>query len=255
MKKIAFLTTGIVAVLALAVSVILLATKEEKHVEVSSDSVVMVDSDPVSIGINVDAGIDNRSTDKREEEVSEKADFVYRTHVVSLAALVPEEETAEDIRTAEELASYVLDHGLDGSEREAYLGDRYDEVQEWIDSNYAAPTYVVDDITYVVDETTYVYPEGDTLNPEDGINYYYGTLETYYNLDMSGVVEWMHSLGYSGEYWVRSDGVKMLGDYIMVAADYSWMPKGSILETSLGLAMVCDTGEGGWYWTDIATDW
>ena len=232
----------------------LLATKEEGHAEVSSDSVVMVDSDPVSIGINVDAGTDNRSTDQREEKISEKADFVYRTTVVSLADLVPEEAETEDIRTAEELASYVLDHGLDGSEREAYLGDRYDEVQEWIDSNYAAPTYVADDITYVADETTYVY-DGDCLNPEDGINYYYGTLETYYNLDMSGVVDWMHDLGYQGDYWVRDDGVKMFGPYVMVAADYGWMPKGSILETSLGLAMVCDTGEGGWYWTDIATCW
>ena len=113
MKRIAFITTSIVAVLALAVSVILLATKEEAYVEVSSDSVVMVDSDPVGVGINVDAGTDNRSTDKREKEVNEKTDFVYRTTVVSLADLVPEEAETEDIRTAEELASYVLDHGLD----------------------------------------------------------------------------------------------------------------------------------------------
>ena len=254
MKKIAFITTGIVAALALAVSAVLLATKEEGHAEVSSDSVVMVDSDPVGVGINVDAGTDNRSTDKREEKVSEKADFVYRTHVVSLADLVPEEETAEDIRTAEELASYVLDHGLDGSEREAYLGERYDEVQEWIDSNYAAPTYVVDKATYVYDEAYYA-PSGDCLNPEDGINYYYGTLETYYNLDMSGVVDWMHDLGYQGDYWVRDDGVKMFGDYVMVAAEYDQYPKGSVVETSLGTGLVCDTGEGGYDWFDIATNW
>lgn len=101
----------------------------------------------------------------------------------------------------------------------------------------------------------YAYPAGDVLNPVDGINYFYGTLETYYNLPMEGVVDWMHSLGYNYEYWIRDDGVKMFGPYVMVAADYDWMPKGSILETSLGLAMVCDTGEGGWYWTDIATDW
>jgi len=101
----------------------------------------------------------------------------------------------------------------------------------------------------------YDYPSGDVLNPEDGINYFYGTLETYYNLPMEGVVDWMHSLGYDYEYWIREDGVKMFGPYVMAAADYGWMPKGSILETSLGLAMVCDTGEGGWYWTDIAVDW
>lgn len=254
MRKIAFITTSIVAVLALAVSVILLATKEEEHVEVSSDSVVMVDSDPVSVGINVDAGIDNRSTDKREEEVSEKADFVYRTHIVSLADLVPEEAETEEVRTAEELASYVLDHGLDGSEREAYLGGRYDEVQEWIDSNYAAPTYVVDETTYVYPETTYVYPEGDTLNPYDGINYHNGVLETYYDLPMEGLVDMVHALGIEGTYWVREDGVKMWDDYVIVAADFDYEPRGTITETSLGTGIVLDTGEGGWGWHDIAVE-
>ena len=48
--------------------------------------------------------------------------------------------------------------------------------------------------------------------------------ETYYNLNMSGVVSIMRSMGYSEEeypYWVREDGCKMLGDYIMVAANFS----------------------------------
>ena len=247
MKKIAFITTGIVAALALALSATLLV-KEDRHAQDNRNSVVMVVNDPVGIGIDADAGIDNSSIDQREEEVSEKADFVYRTTVVSLADLVPEEAETEEVRTAEELASYVLDHGLDGSDREEYLGDRYDEVQEWIDSNYAAPTYVAD-------ETTYVAPSGDCLNPEDGINYYYGTLETYYNLPMEGVVDWMHSLGYDYEYWIREDGVKMFGPYVMVAADYDYEPKGTITETSLGLGIVCDTGEGGWGWHDIAVNW
>lgn len=110
--------------------------------------------------------------------------------------------------------------------------------------------------TTEAETTTYVLePYHSVLNQYDGINYYNGILETYYNLPMEGVVDWMHSLGYEGEYWVREDGVKMLGDYIMVAADYDWMPKGSIVETSLGTGMVCDTGEGGWYWFDIAVDW
>lgn len=249
MKKIAFITTGIVAALALAVSAVLLATKEEGHAEDTGNSIAVVVSDPVCAGIGNAAGTDNKRT---EEEVNEKADFVYRTHTVSLADLVPAETKTEEVRTAEELASYVLDHGLDGSEREAYLGDRYDEVQEWIDQNYSAPTYVADDITYV---DTYVAPSGDCLNPEDGINYYYGTLETYYNLDMSGVVDWMHDLGYQGDYWVRDDGVKMFGDYVMVAAEYDQYPKGSVVETSLGTGLVCDTGEGGYDWFDIATAW
>lgn len=70
--------------------------------------------------------------------------------------------------------------------------------------------------------------------------------ETYYNLNMNGVVRIMRSLGYSESdgwvYWVREDGVKMFGNYVMVAADLSRRPNGTILECSLGTAIVVDTG-------------
>jgi peptidoglycan hydrolase CwlO-like protein len=85
--------------------------------------------------------------------------------------------------------------------------------------------------------------------------------ETYYNLNMGGVVSIMRSLGYSAEeypYWVRSDGCKMLGNYIMVAANLSIRPKGTIVQTSLGAGIVCDTGgfaSSNAYQLDIATNW
>jgi hypothetical protein len=66
--------------------------------------------------------------------------------------------------------------------------------------------------------------------------------ETYYNLDMSGVVQIMRNMGNTDEYWVRDDGVKMLGDYVMIAADLNLRPRGSLVETSLGTGIVCDTG-------------
>ena len=69
--------------------------------------------------------------------------------------------------------------------------------------------------------------------------------ETYYNLKMDLVVKYMRHLGYKEKdypYWVRSDGAKMLGNYVMVAANLKIRPKGTILETSLGTAIVCDTG-------------
>lgn len=66
--------------------------------------------------------------------------------------------------------------------------------------------------------------------------------ETYYNLDMSGVIRIMRNQGYDGEYWVREDGVKMLGDYIMCAANLDVHPRGSLVESSLGTCIVCDTG-------------
>lgn len=69
--------------------------------------------------------------------------------------------------------------------------------------------------------------------------------ETYYNLNMAGVVKIMRNAGFTEEeypYWVREDGVKMLGDYVMVAANLDIRPRGSIVKSSLGDAIVCDTG-------------
>lgn len=82
--------------------------------------------------------------------------------------------------------------------------------------------------------------------------------ETYYNEDMSFIVGRLQRLGYSGEYWVRSDGVKMFGDYVMVAAAFDDRPIGTIIQTTRGVAIVCDTGKYiEWDWTgiDVATAW
>ncbi len=82
--------------------------------------------------------------------------------------------------------------------------------------------------------------------------------ETYYNMNMSGVVNIMRKQGYTGGYWVRSDGCKMLGNYIMVAANLNVHPRGSIVQTSLGAGIVCDTGtfaSRNPYQIDIATTW
>ena len=84
--------------------------------------------------------------------------------------------------------------------------------------------------------------KGPVLTPSRGVNYGPSGKETYYNLNMAGVVNIMRSMGNTDEYWVRDDGCKMLGDYIMVAANLNVHPRGSIVETSLGDAIVCDTG-------------
>lgn len=93
------------------------------------------------------------------------------------------------------------------------------------------------------------------LTPSKGVNYFNGRKETYYNLDMSGCVSIMRSLGNSDEYWIRSDGCKMLGDYIMCAANLSIYPRGSLVETSLGTAIVVDTGYLDSNQIDIAVSW
>lgn len=82
--------------------------------------------------------------------------------------------------------------------------------------------------------------------------------ETYYNLPMGQVVKYMEDLGYSYKYWIRDDGVKMYGDYVMCAADLNTRPKGTIIPTSLGTGIVCDTGvfvESNACQLDIAVNW
>lgn len=85
--------------------------------------------------------------------------------------------------------------------------------------------------------------------------------ETYYNLKMDLVVYYMRELGYDEinyPYWIRDDGAKMLGLYVMAAANWKTRPRGTLLETSLGTAIVVDTGEfvadypNG---VDLAVDW
>ena len=66
--------------------------------------------------------------------------------------------------------------------------------------------------------------------------------ETYYNLDMSSIVQRLENMGVEGSYWVRQDGVKMYGQYVMVAANLDLRSLGTVLPTSLGLGIVCDTG-------------
>lgn len=85
-----------------------------------------------------------------------------------------------------------------------------------------------------------------------------GEEETWYDLNMNGVVLIMRNIGYSEEeypYWIDSKkGTKMFGPYIMVGADLNLTPKGTIVETTLGSAIVCDTGNYTNHF-DIAVDW
>lgn len=99
---------------------------------------------------------------------------------------------------------------------------------------------------------------GPKLNKRKGVNQGPSGRETYYNLPMGGVIKTMRRKGNTDKYWVREDGCKMLGDYIMVAANLKVRPRGSIVETSLGKGIVCDTGgfaKRNIYQLDIATNW
>ena len=83
---------------------------------------------------------------------------------------------------------------------------------------------------------------GTRLNSTNGRIQGPSGMETYYNLPMQGVISIMRGIGNNDAYWVRSDGIKMLGKYVMVAANLNLRPRGSLVPTSLGTGIVCDTG-------------
>ena len=157
----------------------------------------------------------------------------------------------------------------------------YDNVKSDINSNNLSPNTIVK--TPTCEDTTYeqiikklkdinaietidietkpeTKPEKKTtvLTPRKGVNQGPTGKETWYNMDMTGVLYLMNHLGYTYEeypYWIREDGVKMFGDYVMAAADLSIFPKGTIVESSLGTAMIVDTGDLEPYQLDIAVNW
>lgn len=99
----------------------------------------------------------------------------------------------------------------------------------------------------------------DHLTKSGGVYYGPSGKETYYNLNMNGVVSNAQNMGIEGEYWVREDGCKMYGDYIICAADLNVHPRGSLVESSLGTCIVLDTGgfatNGSGVALDIAVNW
>lgn len=104
----------------------------------------------------------------------------------------------------------------------------------------------------------YVQPSGHKLSAAAGRVNGPTNEETWYNLPMSKVVDTMRRKGFTEEeypYYIREDGVKMLGDYVMVAADLDIHPRGVIVETSVGQGLVCDTGDFTEDIYDVATDW
>ena len=109
------------------------------------------------------------------------------------------------------------------------------------------------------EQPKYEPQSGDCLTKSGGVYYGPSGKETYYNLNMNSVVSNAQNMGIEGEYWVREDGCKMYGDYVICAADLNVHPRGSLVESSLGTCIVLDTGgfatNGSGVALDIAVDW
>ena len=101
---------------------------------------------------------------------------------------------------------------------------------------------------------------GATLNASNGTIQGPSGKETYYNLNMNGVVANAKGAGVEGDYWVREDGAKMLGNYVLAACDVTGAvhSRYDIVSTSLGDAICADTGYFAYsdpYQIDLATAW
>ena len=126
----------------------------------------------------------------------------------------------------------------------------YSEVAE-----YMTPGAIIEEPygVYEVEEPVVNGPMPEHLTKSGGVFYGPSGKETYYNLNMSRCLDIMRGMGYDYEYWIRDDGVKMFGNYVMIAANVGIYPKGSIIETSLGTAIVVDHCPAGVI--DVCVNW
>lgn len=119
------------------------------------------------------------------------------------------------------------------------INERIDEVEQArIEKEAAEENQAVITASYTPE---YTAPTSG-LTPSGGINNFNGHTESYYNLPMDGVIQQARNFGIEGEYWVRDDGVKMYGDYVICACNRDIYPLGSLVETSFGTGISLDTG-------------
>ena len=191
--------------------------------------------------------------------------------IMSVPTMIVHAEEAEEDPTPDEVLEYVLESG-----DTEYLIEHQDlfpstMVSELLKANSEDWERMLKDEDIKMINSS--YPTTNCLSRSSGTYNGPSGKETYYNLNMSRCVEIMRSMGYDEkEYpvWEREDGCKMFGRYIMVdgckmfgryimvAAELGSRPKGTILECSLGEAIVVDTGTFAYSnptQLDIAVNW
>ena len=163
------------------------------------------------------------------------------------------EEFEKQIQDIEKESSKKQDEPKSVEEMIMEQPDLLNDVQ-FIQNNYNVVTQIV----YSKPSFLQYISNVNALTASGGVYYGPSGKETYYNLNMSGVIDIMRGMGNNDAYWIREDGAKMLGDYVIVAADLNKYPRGTIVDTSIGKGIVCDTGsftQNSDTQLDIATDW
>lgn len=204
----------------------------------------------------------DRAGEKQNEDMAELSDKLdnIASQQDAINARLDELETTMDLRSGgqTDTVNIILKeiHDIKQNINEE-LDDVYDKIQE-VEISKKEKSVTVGSAPAVAPAQAYSVPTTG-LTPRGGVNINEeGHKETYYNLPMGGVVGYAQAAGIPGEYWVRDDGVKMYGDYVIVAADQNIHPYGSTVNTSLGEGIVLDTGtfiyENNEQY-DIATSW
>lgn len=160
---------------------------------------------------------------------------------------------------AEQVADGLWGSGTARKEALTDAGYDYDAVQNIVNEMANIVISATNDEVEAVQSVGWVPdPDGSVITPRGGVNWYFDQYETYYNLPMQGVVAIARKHGIGGEYWVRDDGAKMLGEYIMLATNNEVYPIGTLVPCSLGMGISLDTGsfaERNPYQVDIAVSW
>lgn len=213
-----------------------------------------------SITSNAQAQPETQPEVEASEPVASPTKILVGIPETAYVAAMARTETASKRLDTETLApnpKAITDQIDDDQSEEKELRRLEQEEEEVIASIEANSTKVESDSTdtsssnenaeevSVPEEEEEYHWDGPVLNAYVGVVQGPSGKETYYNLPMDWIISYMRSLGYDEEnypYYIREDGCKMLGDYIMVAANLELRPRGTIVETSLGLGIVADTG-------------
>lgn len=171
---------------------------------------------------------------------------------------IEEKARLEKIQKEKELAEQEQARIAQEQEQARLAQEQAKVAQEQARVAQEAVTQEVSTTTTTATSNASSIPTGAKLTPSAGVFQGPSGKETYYNLPMQGVVSIAKSMGIAGDYWVRGDGVKMYGDYVIVAANLNIRPRGSLVPTSLGMGIVLDTGgfaSSNPTQLDIATNW
>ena len=170
-------------------------------------------------------------------------------------------------KTAEFLAD-AKEKGIEvetAAEEEKRLREQEEEPTEEVyeestEEVYEEPIYYEAEANEVpvYDQVAITPPTVDCLTPAGGVYWFGEQRETWYNMDVSNICDMAEANGIPGYYWIRDDGCRMWGDYIIVACNRAVHPYGTLVETSLGTGISLDTGgfaETWPYGVDIAVTW